>query len=75
MDHSSVASVKLLTGVKSVSRQKETTAVGGSFKQRGGSLTQQEFFKASALWADVFYKLICPYVCLCVCLSVSLSVC
>ena len=27
-------------------------------------------FKASALWADAFYKLICPYVCLCVCLSV-----
>ena len=27
-------------------------------------------FNASALWADAFYKLICPYVCLCVCLSV-----
>ena len=25
-------------------------------------------FKASALWADAFYKLKCPYVCLCVCL-------
>ena len=23
--------------------------------------------KASALWADAFYKLICPYVCVCVC--------
>ena len=27
-------------------------------------------FKASALWADAFYKLICPYVCVFVCLSV-----
>ena len=27
-------------------------------------------FKASALWADAFYKLKCPYVCLFVCLSV-----
>ena len=27
-------------------------------------------FKASALWADAFYKSICPSVCLCVCLSV-----
>ena len=27
-------------------------------------------FKASALWADAFYKLICPYVCVCVCVSV-----
>ena len=25
-------------------------------------------FKASALWADAFYKLICPYVCVSVCL-------
>ena len=34
-------------------------------------------FKASALWADALYKLICPYdiVCLCVCRSVCLSVC
>ena len=30
----------------------------------------QTVFKASALWADAFYKSICPYVCLCVCLSV-----
>ena len=29
-------------------------------------------FKASALWADAFYKLICPYVCVSVCLSVRL---
>ena len=29
-------------------------------------------FKASALWADAFYKSICPYVCLSVCLSVCL---
>ena len=28
------------------------------------------FFKAYALWADAFYKSICPYVCLVVCLSV-----
>ena len=27
-------------------------------------------FKASALWADVFYKSKCPFVCLFVCLSV-----
>ena len=27
-------------------------------------------FKASALWADAFYRSICPYVCLCVCLFV-----
>ena len=26
-------------------------------------------FKASALWADAFYKSKCPYVCLFVCLS------
>ena len=26
------------------------------------------FFKALALWADAFYKLKCPYVCLFVCL-------
>ena len=32
-------------------------------------------FQASALWADAFYKLICPYVCVSVCLSVCLSVC
>ena len=25
-------------------------------------------FKASALWADAFYKLKCPSVCVCVCL-------
>ena len=31
-------------------------------------------FKASALWADAFYKSKCPYVCLCVCVSVCLSV-
>ena len=29
-------------------------------------------FKASALWADAFYKSICPSVCPCVCLSVCL---
>ena len=28
------------------------------------------FFKASALWADAFYKSICPSVCLSMCLSV-----
>ena len=27
-------------------------------------------FKAMALWADAFYKSICPYVCVFVCLSV-----
>ena len=29
-------------------------------------------FRASALWADAFYKSKCPYVCLSVCLSVCL---
>ena len=32
-------------------------------------------FKASALWADAFYKSICPSVCTSVRLSVCLSVC
>ena len=32
-------------------------------------------FKASALWADAFYKSKFPYVCLSVCLSACLSVC
>ena len=36
--------------------------------------TKSHIFKASALWANAFYKLICPYVCLFVCLSVCLSV-
>ena len=31
-------------------------------------------FKASALWADAFYKSICPSVCMSVCLSVCLCV-
>ena len=30
------------------------------------------FFKASALWADAFYKSKCPSVCPCVCVSVCL---
>ena len=30
----------------------------------------ENFFKASALWADAFYKSICPSVCVFVCLSV-----
>ena len=29
------------------------------------------FFKASALWADAFYKSICQYVCVCVCVFTS----
>ena len=33
-----------------------------------------QFFKASALWADAFYKSKCPSVCLSVCLSVRPSV-
>ena len=32
-------------------------------------------FKASALWADAFYKSKCPSVCPCVCVSVCPSVC
>ena len=31
---------------------------------------KQLIFKASALWADTFYKSIYPYVCVFVCLSV-----
>ena len=31
-------------------------------------------FKASTLWADAFYKSICPYVCLSVCMSVCVCV-
>ena len=34
------------------------------------SLLTVELFKASALWADAFYKSKCPSVCLSVCLSV-----
>ena len=34
---------------------------------RGGGMNMT-LFKASALWADAFYKLICPYVCVSVCL-------
>ena len=33
------------------------------------------FFKAPALWAYAFYKLICPYVCLSVCLYVCVFTC
>ena len=33
------------------------------------------FFRESALWANAFYKSICPYVCVSVCLSVCLCVC
>ena len=33
-----------------------------------------KIFKASALWADAFYKSKCPYVRLSVCLFVCLSV-
>ena len=36
---------------------------------------KDDLFKASALWADAFYKSICPSVCVFVCLSVCLSVC
>ena len=40
----------------------------GLVEQKLGSLHM--VFKASALWADAFYKSKCPYVCLFVCLSV-----
>ena len=30
-------------------------------------MQETSIFKASALWADAFYKSKCPYVCLCVC--------
>ena len=33
----------------------------------GASFEANALFKASALWADAFYKSKCPYVCLCVC--------
>ena len=29
-----------------------------------------DIFKASALWADAFYKSKCPYVCVCLCVCV-----
>ena len=32
--------------------------------------SSNNIFKASALWADAFYKSKCPYVCLFVCVSV-----
>ena len=35
-------------------------------------IQRKSIFKASALWADAFYKLICPSVCLCVRLCVRL---
>ena len=41
----------------------------------GGGGIRYIFFKASALWADAFYKLICPSVCPSVCRSVCPSVC
>ena len=45
-----------------------------SIKQKMQAITIQFFlshiFKASALWADAFYKSKCPSVCLCECLSV-----
>ena len=38
--------------------------------QKPAFLTNLMIFKASALWADAFYKSKCPYVCLFVCVSV-----
>ena len=38
--------------------------------EEGGGTPLTSIFKASALWADAFYKSICPSVCLCVCPSV-----
>ena len=38
-------------------------------------IKSESIFKASALWADAFYKSICPSVRLSVCLFVCLSVC
>ena len=42
---------------------------------RGSLSSVCEIFKASALWADAFYKSKCPCVCPSVCPSVRLSVC
>ena len=39
-------------------------------KQDGGGRVHMTVFKASALWADAFYKSKCPSVCVCVRLSV-----
>ena len=39
----------------------------GLYNKEGGSMV---IFKASALWADAFYKSICPCVCVSVCPSV-----
>ena len=46
----------------------ETTSLSASRSGVGGEVIL--VFKASALWADAFYKSKCPYVCLFVCLSV-----
>ena len=41
-----------------------------SFMYGGGGCWDVAIFKASALWADAFYKSKCPYICVCVCLCV-----
>ena len=38
--------------------------------QKCSYLHKLSIFKASALWADAFYKSICPYVCVSVCVFV-----
>ena len=42
--------------------------IGFGDKRWGRGEGDVAFCKASALWADAFYKLICTYVCVCVCL-------
>ena len=46
----------------------ETTSLSASRSGVGGEVIL--VFKASALWADAFYKSKCPYVCLFVCVCV-----
>ena len=44
--------------------------VSRSYPIAKASIIYNPLYKASALWADAFYKSKCPYVCLCVCVSV-----
>ena len=46
----------------------ETTSLSASRSGVGGEVIL--VFKASALWADAFYKSKCPFVCLFVCVCV-----
>ena len=47
-----------------------SSKVKNPFGQSVPKIWKNHIFKASALWADAFYKSKCPYVCVSVCLSV-----